>query len=833
MNSDQTFGGWLRQRRRTLDLTQEELARQVGCSAITLRKLEAESRRPSKQIAERLAEVLKVPPNDRPAFLRFARGDPFAAPSEPNASDETSKPIARRHNLPAQLTPLIGREQIVAAIVERLRPTGPSRVRLLTLTGAGGTGKTRLALQVATELLLEFADGVFFVDLAPIPDVALVPLTITQTLGVSVLGAQVPLDRLQEHLRNRQSLLVLDNFEHVLQAGPPLAALLAGAPRLTLLVTSRVVLHLSGEQEFPVPPLLVPNLAQPPDVSALTQVAAVALFIQRAQAAQPDFQLTAASAPAVAEICVRLDGLPLAIELAAARSKILPPQALLARLSHRLSLLTGGPRDLPARQQTLRNTIDWSYGLLTAKQQILFARLGVYVGGWTLEAAAHVCNAAGDLPFDMLDGLQNLLDHCLIRKQMGSEGAPRFSMLETIGEYAQERLEASGEAEAVRRQHAAYFLTVAQTGTDLHRPQPAWLHHVETEVDNLRGAFAWSQSAVGGAEIGLRLAVTMFFFWFGHGYWSEGRIWLEAALTHADEEPVQDRHLWARALNTLPHVLGRQGAYAAAQAYSTRSLQLFQALGDRLWSGFALDELGWLAREQGDADTAHLRMDEALAIYRELGDTRCIAWNTVTQGEVAVIREDPAGATALIEEGLALFRAIELPEGVAWAYNHLGHVAQIQGQYLRAKRLHQESLPLFGETAKQNEGDLGAAWAYHGLGETALAQGESTNASAHLIKALALFRELGDRAGVSWCLAGLAGVAMLDEEPQRAAQLWGAAEAQRQAIGCRPAPAARATRERLIAAAREQLGDELFAAAWAEGEKLTMEQAVALALADE
>src|SRR5579859_1559305 len=320
MVTKHSFGDWLRQRRRALDLTQEELARQVGCSGITLRKLEAEERRPSKQIAERLADVLKVPPDERPAFLRFARGDPFASPDDASAAgpEPERAPQTPRHNLPLQLTPLIGREQIVSAVTQRLLRAGSSRVRLLTLTGPGGTGKTRLALQVATELLDEFADGVFFVDLAPIPNSDLMPLTIVQALGVSVPGAQLPLERLKDYLRDKQLLLVLDNFEQLLDAAPHLATLLAVAPRLTLLVTSRVLLHLSGEQEFPVPPLAVPDLQQLPDVKALAQVAAVALFIQRAEAAQPDFQLTELTAPAVAEICVRLDGLPLAIELAAA-----------------------------------------------------------------------------------------------------------------------------------------------------------------------------------------------------------------------------------------------------------------------------------------------------------------------------------------------------------------------------------------------------------------------------------------------------------------------------------------------------------------------------------
>ena len=646
----------------------------MGCSAITLRKLEAEQRRPSKQIAERLAEVLQVATDDRPTFLRFARGDPFAAPAVAEAAVVVEgAPQFRRLNLPIPLTSLIGREETLAAVTERLRRAGASRVRLLTLTGVGGAGKTRLALKVATELLDEFADGVCFVNLAPLLTSTLVPLTIAQALGMNLPGAQPLLEQLKEQLRDKQLLLVLDNFEHLLDAAPHLAALLAVAPGLTLLVTSRVLLHLSGEQEFLVPALRVPDLEHLPDTETLSQIAAVALFIQRAQTVQPDFQLTEMTAPAVAEICVRLDGLPLAIELAAARSKVLQPGALLARLNSRLGFLTGGARDLPARQQTLRNTIDWSFRLLGAHEQVLFGRLAVFVGGWTLEAAAQVCNS-GDLPFDMLDGLQVLLDHSLLRKGMWREGTPRFSMLETIGEYARERLEASGEAETVRRQHAAYYLAVVETSSplDYQTSSPAWLDRIETEHDNLHAALTWAVSAGGGAALGLRLVVAMNDFWVGQGYWSEARGWLEAALTRADAEPVQDMLFWLQAQVNMTDLLGLQGEYAAGQAQATRLLQLYQSLGDRLASAEVLRRLGWLAREGGDAATARLRLEEGLALSRELGDRTLIAWGLVTLGEVAVMQEDAAWAKSLLEEGLTLFRAQAIPDGIAWALNHRG-----------------------------------------------------------------------------------------------------------------------------------------------------------------
>ena len=834
MRSDQSFGAWLRHHRLALDLTQAELARQVGCSAITLRKLEAEERRPSKQIAERLADVLQVPSDDRPAFLRFARGDPFAAPAASTTASQTDQPPeaheAPRHNLPLQLTSLLGREQTVAAITERLRSAGPSRVRLLSLTGPGGTGKTRLALQVATKLLDEFADGVFFVNLAPLSDPALVALAIAQTIGLRVPSAQVALERLKDHLRQKHLLLLLDNFEQVLDAASQLAELLSAATNTQILVTSRVVLRLSGEQEFPVPPLAVPDLQHLPGWEALTQFAGVALFVQRAQAAQPAFHVTQATAPAVAEICVRLDGLPLAIELAAARTKLLPPVALLARLSSRLGLLTGGARDLPARQQTLRNTIDWSYRLLTAQEQVLFARLAVFVGGWTLQAVMAVCNAATDPNVNIMDGLQALVDHNLVQQAAGNEDEPRFTMLETIREYALERLEVSGEAETMRRQHAAYVLAVLEPGVPVGatRPQQAWLDQMEKELDNLRAALTWSQSAVGGAELMLRLALARNALGGSPGFWSEARNWLEAAVACAHAEQSQDKRLLARALSELSFLLSLQGDYAPAEAHGARSLRLFRELGDLSRVAGVLGVLGALAREQGDAVTARLRLEEGLVLSRELGDRQGIAWASVTLGEVAVLQEDAVSAASLIEEALAIFRRRDETLGIGWALNHLGHVAQLQGDYERARQLHEESLSLFRRIYGAH--NFGVAWAFQGLGETALAQGDAILAATQLTKALSLSRDLEDRAGMAWCLAGLAGAAVLDEEPERAARLWGAAEALRQSMGARPAPAARVTHERLLAAARQQLGETAFAAAWAIGQAKTPVQAIELAL---
>jgi predicted ATPase len=422
--------------------------------------------------------------------------------------------LASSHNLPPQPTPFVGREREIAAVRRRLLEPD---VRLLTLTGVGGTGKTRLAIRVASELQDVFADGVYFVNLAPICDASLVVPAIAQTLSVREPGSPFALEALTSYLRDRHLLLLLDNFEQVTAAAPLIAELLATTRQLKVIVTSREVLHLAGEYEFPVPPLELPDLKQLPALHAISQYEAVALFIQRAQAVKPDFLVTNANAPAVAEICIRLDGLPLAIELAAARSKVLPPHALLERLNSRLKVLTGGARDLPPRQQTLRGAIDWSYDLLDQSERAFFRQLSVFVGGCTLEAVEAVCAIDGDPAFDVLNGMQSLLDKSLVRQLDDPAGEPRFAMLDTVREYAFERLQASSEFEELRRRHAMYYVRHAEAskpatdGADL----AAWLHYLEPELANLRAALDWMLGR-SETELALRLFATLQPFCQGH-----------------------------------------------------------------------------------------------------------------------------------------------------------------------------------------------------------------------------------------------------------------------------------------------------------------------------
>ena len=431
------------------------------------------------------------------------------------------------HNLPVQPTPLIGREKEVSILQDLLHR---EEVRLVTLTGPGGIGKTRLGLQVTAELSDRFADGVFFVNLAPLSNPELVLPAIAEVLDVKEIGGQPILSLLHAYLREKRLLLLLDNFEQVVRAALQVAELLASCPKLKVLVTSRMALHVRVEQEFAVPPLTLPDPKRLPDLVVLSQYEAVALFIQRARAVKSNFQVTNASAPAVAEICVRLDGLPLAIELAAARIKVLQPQALLARLGQRLAMLTSGAWDAPARQQTLRSTIEWSYQLLDADEQRLFRRLSVFVGGCTLEAVEAVWVALGDPIPSMLDGVASLIDKNLLLQTAQEGEEPRLMMLETIREFGLECLATSGENEAARQAHAVYCLSLAEEADVwLWGPQQAvWLERLELEHDNLRAALSWPLEDGPGEgtsrrkEVALRLAGALDRFWFAHGHLSEG-----------------------------------------------------------------------------------------------------------------------------------------------------------------------------------------------------------------------------------------------------------------------------------------------------------------------
>jgi predicted ATPase/class 3 adenylate cyclase len=734
-----------------------------------------------------------------------------------------------RNNLPLQPTPLIGREKEVAEVCDLL---GAEATRLLTLTGPGGIGKTRLGLQAAADLLDEFPDGTFFVPLATLTEAELLIPTVAETLGVRETGEQ-PLDEsLKDYLSERRMFLLLDNFEQVLDAAPQVTELLAEAPGLKVLATSRAPLGLYGEHVFPVPPLTLPDLKRPPPLERLTQYEAVGLFVERARALKPDFKVTSESAPAVAEICVRLDGLPLAIELAAARITMLPPKAMLQRLTSRLKLLTGGARDLPERQRTLRATIEWSYALLDEGEQLLFGRLAVFSGGRTLEGIEAICDAEGDLPVDAFEGVSSLLDKSLIRQEEGPpNGEPRFVMLETVHEYAREKLEESGEAEEIRRRHAEYFLALAEEAEPQLKgaEQLEWMDRLEVEHDNLRAALGWCFGRR-KAEEGLRIAGALTRFWHVRGHMSEGRRWLEEGLAKANSDGVAPSAR-AKALVGLGlAVEGQEGDYEKAALLYEEGLALYRELGDREGIANCLYNLGFLlAYNRGDHERATALLEESLEIYRELGGEHDIVSLLTALAIVATTQGDLTRSVTLAEEALSRSREAGDAASVARSLGNLSYAVVLLGDYERARVLAEEALAM----SREQGNTLFIFVALNNLGLAVRESGDHKRAASLLREALALGWEIGDKLGAIEALEGMAGLAGALGEDRRAARLWGVAQAWREATGAHLANTDYELHEPHLDATRLRLGEAAWGEALAEGRAMTLERAVAYALGEE
>ena len=721
MEPPSSFGEWLRRRRRALDWTQEELAKRAGCATRTIRKIEADELRPSKQLAEILAQRLDIPPQDREDFVRFARGVlrdavpplPFVeetvslAPTRP-----TAKPI---HNLPAQLTSFIGREREMAEVKRILTTT-----RLLTLTGAGGCGKTRLALQVARDLCRDdppdrlydagclYQDGIWFVDLAPLADPALVPPVIASVFNLHPVS-ETPINvLLQNFFRVKNLLLVLDNCEHLIQACAQLCdGLLRACPDLKILATSLEALNIAGETALRVPSLSLPDPQKSPSVETLKQSESVRLFIERARAARSDFQSSDANTRAVAQVCRRLDGIPLAIELAAARVSSISVEEIAARLDDRFRLLTSGSRTALPRYQTLRASMDWSYDLLSEAERALFRRLGVFVGGFTLEAVDAVC--AEENKSEMLDLLSQLVCKSLVVSEQS--GKSRYCLLETIREYALAKLRDAGEMDSYRARHFDYFLKFAEEiAAHLREPDAeVWLNVLEMEHDNLRAAFRWAKES-GKDEAVLRLAWALSWFWWVHGYFYEARECLAVALALPGANEPRLAHLRARTLYIAAMNARNQSDYAVASPLARESLAIFRTLGDNEGIANALREVGLAAWEQGDYVSARSSLLETLAIQKEL----------------------------------------ESKGGTAVALMHLGITERELGNYAEGRRLIEQALKMHRDLGVEQS--IGQALMH--LGATAIAQ-EDPAALSILKEGVMTFRRLGDKHGLGRCLHDL------------------------------------------------------------------------------
>jgi predicted ATPase/class 3 adenylate cyclase len=730
---------------------------------------------------------------------------------------------ASLNNLPIQLTSFIGREKEITEIKQAI-----SEHRLVTLTGPGGSGKTRLALQVATELIEHFHDGVFFVALAPITNPGLVASTIAQSLGIPETAGRSIADSLKDYLQSKSLLLLLDNFEQVIPAAPLVAELLVACSKLKIVVTSRETLRISGEREYPVPPLALPNLTKLPSPESLSQYAAVQLFVQRAQVVKPDFAITSDTAPAIAEICYRLDGLPLAIELAAARIKLLPPRAMLARLENRLEFLTGGARELPARQQTLRNAIAWSYDLLNENEQKLFRQLSVFVGGCTFDAVEAV---AGDhqVGLSLLDQFGSLLDKSLLREVEGISDEPRFIMLELLREFGLGQLESSGEQETIRRLHANFFLELAERAEAKleSAEQVEWMNRMEQEHDNLRAALEWSRTAEGAGELCLRLAGTLGLFWEARGYFSEGRERLSAILsTDAAQGRTAER---AKLLARAAELAYRQSDYAATVELAEESLSIYREVDDKQGIASVLIKLSNAATEAGDYVTASGFLEEALTIWQELDDKHGTARALISLGWAALRPGDYQLANERLEAALAISRELEDTRSIGFELSGLGEVALRQGDYGRAATLLEESL----ELRRQLGSKWGVGVSLGTLGWVAIREGDWNRAVARLGESLEVRQEIGDKGGSAWCIERLAEVAQAQANPEKAVRLLSAAAALRISIGSVIDPVDQPEYQQRRTALRTELGEERFAKLWEEGRALKLEQAIAYALEDQ
>ncbi len=739
---------------------------------------------------------------------------------------------ARLAPLPMPRSRLINREQELAqakALLER------EEVGLVTLTGPGGVGKTRVALQVAADLAPQFTDGVAFISLASLKDPTLVVPTVARALGVSQTGGDSLDERLLAYLQPRDVLLVLDNFEQLVSAAPLAAQALELAPRLKLLVTSREPLRVRDEQLVPVPPLALPDPTHVADLAHLLEIPAVALFVERAREARPDFALTSENAATIIEICQRLDGLPLALELAAARSNVLLPEALLARLVRRLPLLSRGARDLPERQQTLHNTITWSYDLLEKGEQQLFRRLSVFLGGFTLDAVQAVCvfEAFGtSSPAQADDGmvleqLAQLLDKSLVQAQQGIGGEPRFMLLETIREYATEQLAASGEQATVQKRHAHYFLRLAEKVGPYWSSSVGdiWLEQMEREDANLRAALAWSKANQDGVEIGLRLAGALYWYWFLLGYLREGRTWLEGML---ERTASSDRSVArGRAFLSAGWLASAEDDNEAASFRAEESLSIGREAQDKRLIGWAETLLGLVRWSQGNTVAARPLLEESRTLFKDLGDAWGEAFTLYQLGSVAYLSGDPAAARTHFEESLRLYQEQGDVLNASSVLSALEVIASILGHEDMARSLDQQ-LQLLIQQAR-NRGALGLFLIT--IGDMWLHRyRDEQQAKALYREGLSLWRDLQRvEQGISIvkALAGLAEVAAAQGQAERAGQLFGAADSL--------LPSASIYRDevkRRVTAARAHLDAATFEAGWPAGQAMTVEQAITLALQD-
>ena len=746
----------------------------------------------------------------------------------------------RIHHLPMQRTSLVGRDRELAAVKELLLRQD---VRLVVLSGPGGTGKTRLSVQVAEDVAQEFPGGVYFVSLALISDSDLVASTIAQALGTRETGGKSASEVLKERLQEvgrAPMLLILDNFEQVMSAAPLVAEMLETSPAVKILVTSRSLLRLYGEHEFSVPPLAVPGLDHLTDPATLAKSPAVALFVQRAAALKPGFALTEDNMRAVARICAHLDGLPLAIELAAARIKLLSPAAMLQRLETRLQWLTGGARDLPERQKTLRATLDWSYDLLDPAEQKLFRRMAVFVSGCTLEAAEAVSNVKNDLDADVLDAVSSLVDKSLLLQADQGGDEERFRMLETVREYALGRLAEAGEEKLTRRAHAAYCLILAEEGAAhlMSAERQAWLDRFDLDQENFRAALEWLTNT-GNVKWGLRLGTALHLYWKDHASAAEGRsrLWALLNLPSAATDDREDaktskkknaaKKLRAEALVAIAGSAMEQADFPFAQKVQEEALSIYREVGDPAGVAVVWNHLAVVFSNLGDFASARSAVMETIRIWQEAGDLASVAHATSNLGDLARAEGDYRAALSLHQESMAIFRRLGDRANMAWSLDHQGDVALEQGDSAKATSLYEQALEIFRDLGDK----AGVARALTDLGNLACNEGAHDEALRLYAETLALFSELRETRDITRALEGIACACADAGNWERALRLAGAAVTLRQNLGTPMPPFAKAQMDRRLEAARKRLASSEAAKAWMEGARMSPQAAVDYALA--
>ena len=858
------FGEWLKRQRSGRGLTQEQLAQQIGCAAITLRKIESEERRPSSQIVERLSAIFEIPQKEQTDFLRFARGDVgFVPTAEVLSAPWRKSPTHARSYVPTRLNKLIGREQHINQVRQYLANAG---TRLVTLTGPPGIGKTSLSQQVAEESIASFLNGVFFIALAPLNDPHLVASTISQTLRFEGRGKSSDMELLKAGIADKKMLLVLDNFEHLLEAAPIVPELLIACPHLKILVTSRESLRVPGEWIYPVPPLTVPPPLQSKktDLSAAESFAALSLFAERARAVHSDFTLNPGNANVIATICTRLDGLPLAIELIAARVRLMSPQELLARMDDRFTLYADGMRAMPARQKTLHNAIAWSYDLLTPEEQRLFARLSVFSGGFTLEAAAQVTESS-----NALNGITALLDKSLLQRIVDERGETRFTMLFTIREFALNRLNEMNETARLRDQHLKYFMYLAeQADNEIHGPhQVKWLDILEAEHDNYRTALDWciTNSNIESALYLIGSFSGLGRFWSIRSYFSEARNWFSrvCACPEVAHYPI----VYATALNGMSFIAALQSDSKSAIAMAEESQRICQLLGQNGELGLAGGLLaGGLAEAwfNGDIARSEACYEQAATIYQARGTQWERALALLRLGAIAGLHKKHEKAQLFFEDSRSIFREMDDAFGLGRVHGEMGHLYYSRGYYDQARRMYENCLHYDRKLHFQHAasstlislGNISRLQSDYDQAETFLQEAASIRYEFNLldeysrfylgcvklhamefavarlffIEHLKMSQKHDLQIYVGESLLGLGAAAAGLQHYERSARLAGAGWALQDTASFEMPPTDLLEIDPLLQIARNQLGEADFEALVAEGHAMTMEQAIAYAL---